>query len=274
MIIRILIIFFLFIGSISIAQTKSFEWKKYSVSYQIDSLSDWQVDLLENVFVFKKNIIQKYDSVGLLKFSESQKKIGEIVKLIPLNAMKIWLFSEEQQLICSLDNTLTNLFDCLELEDLECEYVTKIAASSQPNKVWIFDQVNYNLMFYSMNGTNQSQRITNLNQTLGLNQLEKIEEFENRLFLFDKEKGLYILDIYGTLIQHFPIENTSSVLLDSKFIAVNHGNKLKLIDYQGVNFLEIDLPAELKNIQEIKKVGNNYFFRTKNQVLKYRLVFN
>ena len=273
MIIRILIIFFLFIGSISIAQ-KSFEWKKYSVSYQIDSLSDWQVDLLENVFVFKKNIIQKYDSVGLLKFSESQKKIGKIAELIPLNAMKIWSFSEEQQLICSLDNTLTNLFDCLELADLECEYVTKIAASSQPNKVWIFDQVNYNLLFYSISGTNQNQRITNLNQTLGLNQLEKMEEFENRLFLFDKEKGVYILDIYGTLIQHFPIENASSVLLDSKFIAVNHGNKLKLIDYQGFNISEIPLPGELKNIQEIKKVGNNYFFRTKNQVLKYRLVLN
>lgn len=271
---RILIIIFILMESVSISQTRSFEWKRFPVSYQVDSLSDWQVDLLENIFIFKKNLIQKFDSVGKLKFSESQKKIGEIEQLIPLNAMKLWTFSKEQQLICSLDNTLTNLFECIELGDLDCEYVTKVATSSQPNKVWLFDQVNYNLLFYSIKGRNQSQRITNLNQTLGLNQLEKMEEFENRLFLFDKQKGVYILDIYGTLIQHFPIENATSVLLDSKFIVINHDNKLELFNYQGDNLLEIQLPEELKDIKEIKKVGDHYFFRLKNQVLKYCLVLN
>jgi hypothetical protein len=271
---RILITIFVLKGIISFTQTKSFEWKKYPVSYQIDSLSDWQVDVLENVFIFQKNIIHKYDSVGVFKFSESQKRIGKIAELSPINAMKFWVFSEEQQLICSLDNTLTNLSDCIELGDLDCEYVTKITASSQPNKVWIFDQVNFNLLFYSISGTNQNQRITNLNQTLGLNQLDKMEEFENRLFLFDKEKGVYVLDIYGTLIQHFPIENATSVLLDSKFIAINHENKLKLFNYQGANLLEIPLPEELKNVKEIKKVGDDYFFRVNNQLFKYRLVLN
>ncbi len=271
---RFLIIVFVAVGIVSFSQSNSFEWKKYPVVYQIDSLSNWQVDVLENVFVFQKNIVNKFDSIGVFKFSESQKRIGKIAELSPINAMKFWVFSEEQQLICSLDNTLTTLSDCIELGDLECEYVTKIAASSQPNKVWIFDQVNYNLLFYSITGINQSQRITNLNQTLGLNQLEKMEEFQNQLFLFDKVKGVYVLDIYGTLIQHFPIENASSILLDENFIAINHENHLKLFNYQGENILEITLPEELMNVEEIKKVGEDYFFREKNQIFKYRLVLN
>ena len=53
-----------------------YEWEEMR-TYDIDSNEVWTVDRLENVYISKQSVINKYDTAGVLKFSQSIKIIWE-----------------------------------------------------------------------------------------------------------------------------------------------------------------------------------------------------
>ena len=91
-------------------------WKALH-EWEIGDDEIWTTDVLGNVLLTKKNLIQKYDSAGVLKYSQSIRSFGRLQDIQAVNSMKIVAFSEEQQTICLLDNTLTLSENCLELAD-------------------------------------------------------------------------------------------------------------------------------------------------------------
>lgn len=262
-------LFFLFCSNLSLTQ-EQFEWVK-GVDYKIDSLSKWKADGLGNVYVFKNNVINKYDSLGVFKFSESQKNVGSIKDVLPVNAMKVLLFSEEQQMICSSDNTLTNYSGCIDLSSLDIEYATMVSSSSQPDKFWVFDQINYDLVLYSLLGT-QSQKITNIKRTIGFNSIEYLKEHENKLFIYDKTIGLYLFDIYGSVINFYPILGATSIAVSNNLVLFQFENSMLIWDFKTNK--ELTLPLPIVGVKEIQKQEDVYYLQLKNKIYKYRLVLN
>ena len=60
-----------------------------------------------NIYLYGADILEKKSAGQLPSFSQSIKSIGEIDEILPINALKTYLFSESQQQLCLIDNTLS-----------------------------------------------------------------------------------------------------------------------------------------------------------------------
>jgi hypothetical protein len=242
-------------------------------TYLADSTCVWSVDAFQNVFISSKDLIQKFDSVGVLKFSQSQKSIGSVRAIAPINTMKIFLFSEEQQVVCILDNTLTNSTDCIDLSEANFMNVTHVAASSQSDKIWVFDQSNsnLNLIGLSQQTKNQNQSIFNINGILNTASLSFIVEQNQHLYLVDATKGVFVFDLYGTLINSYDYPGVVGVHESDGKIYFVTSKKLIVLDYLQSPPLEIKLPMD--DCLSFMKIGNSFFFKEKNEIKKYLLLF-
>lgn len=262
-----LLFFSVIINSFLVFSQNKLNWKE-NYRYEIDSTYKWRVDGIGNIYAFRNNIISKYDSIGVFKFSESQKRFGTIQSISPVNAMKLIVFSEEQQLICTVDNTLTNYSNCKDLSGFEIQYATFLSASSRPNKLWVFDQLNSTLLLLNLNGEVE-QKISNLNNTIGIENVNSLFEVNSKLYIYDSGKGMFSFDIYGSLLHFEDFRNAQSVVVDEKNIIYLKNNKLLFINLKSGEKREVILPLE--GIKNFQKLANYYFFRRGNKIYKYQL---
>ena len=197
-----IVIVFVAVASVVFSQDDlSFTWHN-EINYEIGERETWSVDGLLNVYISKNGAIDKYDSVGTLKFSQSIKALGKMTQLVPINTMKLVHFSEEQQTLCFLDNTLSTLDDCIELIDKNVINASYISSSNQPNKVWVLDNLNSRLLLIPLEGNSQQQEIQNLKGILAIESITQIIERGNNLLVLDPEKGVYVFDMYGLSLIH------------------------------------------------------------------------
>jgi hypothetical protein len=255
---------------VSVAQSK-YEWIEKS-AYKIDSNHIWTVDVLGNIYISKKEVIQKFDSIGNFKFSQSQKSFGRLSSIQVVNTMKLIVFSEEQQQLCFLDNTLTPYESCINFDDENIGNATKFAVSSQPDKFWIYDQLNSRLHLVSFGQLFQNQDIENIKGVLNSIQISFMFEQNNFLYLVDCNQGIFILDIYASLVNFIKRPNIKGFQIDKEFMYILEKNTLVLID--NLSNIEKNIIAPIDGVIEFKKIGNSYYFRTAKEIKKYHLLLN
>lgn len=267
---RLFIFLTVSIHSLIVYSQKNTSWKEI-YQYGIDSTSNFKVDGIGNVFIYKNNIISKYDSIGVLKFSESQKRFGNILSVLPVNAMKLIVFSEEQQLICSVDNTLTNYSNCLDLGSFGIEYGTFLAVSDRPNNFWVYDQLNSMLLLLNINGKTE-QKISNLKNTIGFNKVDYLFEKDNVLYLYDASKGMFSFDLYGTLIYFDAQLGMESVVISEDNICYLNEGVLIIYNTKNRNKKQVNLPFD--GVTKMDKLGNHFYFKKGDKIFKYQLVLD
>lgn len=267
--IQLVILLFL-LPFITISQQK-FEWIEKE-KYPIDSSDIWTTDVLGNTYITKKEVIHKYDSIGTLKFSQSQKSIGRLASIQPINTMKLVIFSEEQQEFCFLDNTLTPYGTCIDLIDQNIGNATIVAVSSQPDKFWVYDQLNSRLHLLSLAETDQAQEIENLRGLLNSTQITFMVEQNNLLYLVDPSQGVYLLDMYGSLVDLIKKSEVKGIQVDLDNLYVLEKDQISIINLDTDVEIKVDCPFE--NVLEFRKSGKNYYFRTETEIKKYQLLFN
>ena len=260
---------FYFLANYSVIFSQAqFKWEQ-KVSYLIDSNDIWTIDILGNTYISKKETIQKFDSLGKFKFAQSQKSSGRLSSIQPINTMKVAVFSEEQQEICFFDNTLTPYEACVNLEDLSISYASIMSVSSQPGKFWVYDQLNSRLHLLSLSQTNQSQEIENLKGMLNSTQLNSMFESSNFLYLIDFKQGVFVMDLYGSLVNLIKRENFKSFQVDVNNYYFLEGDFLIVVNRETLEEIKVELP--FKDIIEFRKPSDNYFFRSSKEIRKYQL---
>ncbi|MEY3425055.1 MAG: hypothetical protein RL679_413 [Bacteroidota bacterium] len=258
--------------TISFAQkSDSTRWLKVS-ELEMGQDEKWALDGLENCIITSKNVIQKYDSAGVLQFFQSSKSFGRLTSIQSINPMKWITFSEEQQLICLLDNTMTLSEQCIDLSGFGIGNATHIAVSSQSDKLWVLDQLNSRLLLLSLGRTNQFQEISNLKGILNISMIASFQEWNNQLFLCDAAGTIYQFDVYGSLLSATKFENIQDFAVKENNLVLVQNNQLLLYNLAVPEKKLIDLP--IKNVFEVKISGNFFYFRTENKIYKYTLLFN
>lgn len=261
-------IFFSILCFALMAQPK-FQWIE-KATYKIDSVDNWTADLLGNVYISKRELIQKYDSIGKFKFSQSQKSVGRVSSIQAINTMKMIVFSEEQQEICFLDNTLTPYESCVNFVDQNIGNATKVAVSSQPDKFWVYDQLNSRLHLLSLVQTSQAQEIENLKGLLNSIQIAFMFEHNSNLYIVDFSQGVYCLDMYGSLLNFIKKTDFKGFQVDSDLYYFIEANTLLMFDNEMNTKFKVGCP--INEIIDFKKIGNNYYFRTAKEIKKYHLL--
>jgi hypothetical protein len=267
---KIIIGFLFLLFTFSFLGQDSLSWTILK-QYNIGEEEVWNVDLIGNVYLTNQKEIQKYDTTGKLMFKQSIKSMGKIADLESINTMKIVVFSEEQQSICFFDNTLSKSEECMDLANYNIVYSKLISVSGQPDKIWVMDQLNSKLHLLSLGKTMQSQEIVNTRGILELKNLLMMHEYNNQLLLLDYDKGLYFLDLYGSLVDFKPIKNITSAgvfngkvlyLLDQKLFLISKDNK------------SIPIQVPIEGILHFEILNDYVFLRTKNALLKYKVNIN
>jgi hypothetical protein len=245
-------------------------------SFPLGKNDIWSVDKLNNVYVTDGEFIRKYDSTGNLKFQQSIKSFGDITQLVPVNTFKLISFSQEQQSLCFLDNTLTATEDCIDLVDYTIYNAEWIATSTRPELLWVYDNVNSTLKLISLNTIGEvNLEIVNVRGILGLNEVDQLFEEAQNLYILDKVKGVFQMDFYGGLLNSWPISGALRIEAD----ADRHLFRLQqnTLEVQGLftDNLEDSTVFRLpqREISDLRVIGKYIYFRTPKTVHKYRLLF-
>ncbi len=265
------IIVFVFLIFSGVSQDSlNYSWVK-KFSFKLDSTSVWNIDRLENHYVSDGKTIDKMDSTGKIRFTQSVRSSGGMSTLEPINTMKLVHFSQEQQTLCFFDNTLSLYQDCIELIDADIINASLICSSSQSDRIWVLDQLNSTLTQLVFSSDIPSVSVENLAGILEVNEVTQILERDERLFLLDSDRGIYQFDIYGSFVDFYSRENIDQfeVVGNSLFLLIN--NTLVLQSTRSEQSVEIALPVE--DVFEFRIANKAIFLRTPQTVHKFELQF-
>jgi hypothetical protein len=253
------------------AQTNPPSHWKYlgSLPFNSNSREIWTTDVLGNVFITSNGVLTKYDSTGTATFSQSIKAFGKLKDVQAINTMKIVTFSEEQQTVCVLDNTLTLSENCVDLSNYSIQNASHIAVSSQSDKLWVVDQLNSTLLLLNLNATNQSQEVKNLKGILNIATIKSIQEADNNLFLIDSKGNLYQFDMYGSLISMLEIGNNQCIGIKNNALLILSTNQLHIESLNRTSKKTVDLPVP--SILSFQVSGDFFYFQTVDKIYKYTL---
>ena len=267
--VTILFVYFIFFVNHSQIIIEDTEEKKFTF---MKAVSVWNIDELLNVYLIQGNTLIKCDSSGKQLFSQSIKSIGNVAQIEPINALKIAVFSEEQQSICLFDNTLTLNGECNYLDKYGIRNAKFIARSNRPNLFWIYDQFNSTLLLIDIISNKTIQKVDNIKGLIlkgeEENEVEKIQEFNNHFYLIDSKETIYEFDQLMTLNREFENHSKKIAFWENQLIEME-GNKTwitSLINKEIKTFTSTD-----RNPKDIKIKGKFLYMNIENKILRFAL---
>ena len=163
-------------------------------------IDTWTIDGQQNLLVASENNIQKKVIKGERRFNQTFKSLGNIQAIVPINAMKTLLFSDVQQSMAIVDNTLSQQGDIIDLSELGFSNVLFICASNRPNLVWVFDQFRSSLNLVDFQKSQILQSIQNV-ETKG-NSILEMKEYQDHLYVLFSDGMMnrydFLLNFSGT----------------------------------------------------------------------------
>jgi hypothetical protein len=206
-------------------------------------IDTWSIDGQNNLLVVSENNIQKKEIKGERRFNQTFKSLGNIQSISPINAMKILLFSDVQQSLAIVDNTLTQQGDIIDLSELGFSNVVFICASNRPNLIWVFDQFRSSLNLVDFQKSQILQSIQNV-ETKG-NSILEMKEYQDHLYVLFSDGMMhrydFLLNFSGTYAlencQQFGFWNQQIVCLDAnatalRFVPVNMRASQRIPNWQ------------------------------------------
>ena len=239
---------------------------KYSIPL-IDKNEIWTPDNTGNVYLYGSDILEKKSNGQLPSFSQSIKSVGIIDDILPINALKTYLFSESQQQLCLIDNTLSIQSSCLDLEKYEIQYALKCAISGRPNLIYIYDQFNSTLFLVNTKTKTIVQKVPNLEGILNHEiEIAELKEYENDLYIRTSTNNVYQFDMFLNLKKQLP--ETSKGLNFHKNSIVEIDNNLLIFNHLKSSEKKI-IPIENISATELKIMGNSFYFSTEFKIKVY-----
>ena len=196
-----------------------------------ESTSFLSQDKLGNIYQISDMKITKYSSDLKPIQSNSIFSNGTISLFDSRNPLQLMLFYKQQQEIVLLDNTLsqTNKIDLsiFELIDLA-------SVSNRDNSFWLYSITTQSLIKTDKQGkvTNRYENIAQLLER-DINPIQLIE-YENQVYLFDPNEGLFEFDLYGNYVKRIQLEKAENVSFYKKKVFYRTENFI--YSYNLVNF--------------------------------------
>ena len=269
--IRVTILFVYFIFFVNHSQIIIEDTEEKNFTF-LKAVSVWNIDELQNLYLIQGSTLIKCDSSGKQLFSQSIKSIGNVAQIEPINALKIAVFSEEQQSICLFDNTLTLNGECNYLDKFGIRNAKLISRSNRPNLFWIYDQFNSTLLLIDIISNKTIQKVDNIKGLIlkgeEENEVEKIQEFNNHLYLFDSKETIYEFDQLMTLSGEFENHSKKIAFWENQLIEME-GNKTwitTLINKEIKTYTSTD-----RNPKDIKIKGKFLYMNIENKILRFAL---
>lgn len=190
-----------------------------------DSTNNWKViktikkkaesistDRLGNFYLISTNDIWLYNNKGDSIAAFNSRKYGDISHVDTTDPYKILVFFRDYGLILFLDNYLSENGEAIDLQELGYDQVT-MACQSRETGFWIYDQLKQKA-FHLNDNFKQIHETVNLSQWFQRRIMPSgMIEFNNQLFLNEKESGIYVFDHFATYLKRIAIKEVDRVQL-------------------------------------------------------------
>ena len=168
------------------------------------------IDQSGNIYlVSDRGLIIKYSSKGDSLLAFSPKKNSPITSIEASSGVRAFIFYKDFQEYIFLDQFLTSAaFNTFYPIVGFAEYV----AVSSDNNLWLVDAEDFSIKKYNLS-TNSLDIVSPLNLILDIDdyQISQMREYQNQLFIYDMNKGLFVFDTYGTLYKKLPLSNVPNI---------------------------------------------------------------
>lgn len=235
-------------------------------TYISNDIISWDVDPMGKVIISKSDVLIKLDTSFNIQFSQSSKNFGEISRIDARHSLKSLVFSENQQLVGFIDNTLTFQEGIKDMSDEDVAYATDVCYSGQTNRYWVYDADNSKLILFDSRLGERSE-INNLASITGAAEPTNIFESHNQLILFYQGIGTYIFDYYGSLIRFIDDKKMEAVHTSKNYLYFVEEGQIIRMNLKTLNRVNIDLPTD--GIYEFRIFEDFVFFKTASGIKKY-----
>lgn len=249
--------------------TQNFTWNLED-SYENKSIEVWDITPLGELIVSEQGTLHKLDTNFKVAFTQSRKEFGTISKIDARHSLKTLLFSENQQMIGFLDNTLSFQDGKIDLSALNIGFGTHVCYSDQTSRFWVYDEQNTRLVrFEGIKSSVAQSEISNL-MSITFNDMPKLLiENQNQLFLFYELSDVFVFDYYGSLLRKYSHKGVLQIYPTEKFLYILKKDSILRID--RITDVEETIALPKNGIEDFRVFGNSVYFKDKNGVSKYSL---
>lgn len=196
----------------------------------------------------EKGNINQYDANGNFLLNYSPPKVGRISLLESWKTVQIFAFYRDLQQYTLLDRFLNPLSqNRIDEDKLGFARVATLAAD---DNLWVFDEVDFSLKKYGLR--NQTVLINApLNLVLDAKDydINFMREYQNALFINDRNSGILVFDNLGNYRKKLPFEGLTyfGMLNDELYFLVN--NQVHFFHLYNFTERTVPLPVERKPLQ-------------------------
>ena len=224
-------------------------------------------DNIGQLYSVQGDMLKRYNNEGQLQYNYNNKTFGNITFVDPTNPLRVVVFYQELSQVVFLDNTLSEHGTPISLTELGYDQTTVLCAS-QNNGLWLFDQVDFELIWLNDNAEVQKES-GNLIQQLGY-ELDPnfMIERHNWLYLNDPDRGILVFDIFGTYFKTIPLKGLGSFQVTETHLLHMEEGVLKAFDFKLLDAMDVPLPEVPAS--EVQVQGPTVFMRELGEVQVYR----
>lgn len=189
------------------AQTQ--DWKFFSEFELKANVHKISADYYKNILITDINgVLYKYDSLGRMQNMYSPPKRSKVSLLEATRTMNIFLFYENFQEYVFLDRFF-NQTQPLALSRDRVGFA-RLATVALDNNLWLFDDLDFSLKKFNTRFEN-IDLATPLNLILDPSDYEItfMREYQNQLFLVDKNSGILVFDNLGNYKTRLPFKGVT-----------------------------------------------------------------
>jgi len=212
------------------------------ISIPIAQPESVSIDRFNNIYITdaRGNIVQ-YDHHGNVLQKYSPPKPVKISVLESWQAIKIFAFSQDLQQVLFLDRFLIPS-PIFKLQHLSVGYI-RTATISNDNNLWLVDDSDLTLKKWDL-----SQQKFTINSPLNLQLNNKSfdinfsREYQNHLFINDKNNGIFMFDILGNYLKTLPIKELNYFNFSNDELYYLERDKVVFYNYYKLQERRIDIP--------------------------------
>ncbi|MGQ1908914.1 hypothetical protein ACT3CE_03920 [Marinifilum sp. RC60d5] len=225
--------------------------------------SSFEVDKLGFIYTVSNSKLTKYDSKGNEICNYSNQLLGEISSVDVSDPLRIMLFYKDFNKLIYLNSKLSligNDIDLYDFSDTESELV----CNSQKGGFWLYNSIDNQIIKISQTGSIVSESIL-ISSFFEDIPLSKIKEYNGKLFLLFKSKGILHLDQNGQFLRKISIPGIQEIYLQKN--EIYYSTKSGLFHYSPLlqkNPPLITFDANKKN--NLKISGNKIFLSNEKSI--------
>lgn len=257
-------IFYILLGLHSTGQTWILE-KELTLK---DSTYHWTSDEWGQLYQWKDNAVWLQNEQNQQPFQETYKILADISDVQAISGLRALLFSEGQQMMGIVDNTLQLKDGLLAFFDFGFSSVANVAISQRPDFIWIFDQYRERLILFNINTAQAVQIVDNCFESSKDAQIIQFFEYQQNLICLLNDGRYFEFDRNLTLVKKLTLTPALTLFGYQNEIWLQQQNWIEKLQ-PSFHSSRIELP--IQNYQQLQVLQDQFYFQQGQKIKVFRL---